>query len=249
MKISELLEAIEQPKSNLASAPSLDDEPESDVEDQEDSGDIDAFISQAGDLGGDLYSLTIYNYSDDWANVDPGTPVKSVIERAAGEVNRKVVDAYLNQDIAGIANDRMISNMILNSRNGRMFAFSSGINAKPLFNPSVKSLVEPDQISVLKKIMNAGKRYYEAVTAFDSEYGFKPGYEADKKSNSAGESLIEELATPAFVKTKSITRAEVKSKRSADKQKWQDVLNDPNSSERRKMMATSHLKRISAQGY
>jgi len=264
MKISDLLETRIPKKffmpsaneaSQLPSAPSLNDEPsavdgpKNDNDNEDDNGNIDAFISRAGDLGSDLYSLTIYNYSDDWANVNPGTPVRSVIENAAGSENRQVVDAYLNQDDSQIANDRMISNMILNSRNGRMFAFSSGINARPQFNPSAKNLVDGDQLGVLRRIQDAGKRYYDVVTSFDSEYGFKPGYEADKATNSAGESLIEELATPQFVKTKSISGKQHRDDMGADKKKWTDILNDPASSDRRKMMAKSHIKRITSQGY
>ncbi len=257
MKISELLETRIPKKffmpsakeaSELPSAPSLNDEPSAvdgpKNDNEDDKGNIDAFISRAGDLGSDLYSLTIYNYGDDWANVNPGTPVRSVIENAAGSENRQVVDAYLNQDDSQIANDRMISNMILNSRNGRMFAFSSGINARPQFNPSAKNLVDGDQLGVLRRIQDAGKKYYRAVTDFDSEYGFRPGYEADKATNSAGESLIEELATPQFVKNKSISRADHNKKMSDYVKNIKDVLSDPSISDFKRKVYQSKLDRV-----
>lgn len=250
MKIRELLEAIAPKKSNLPSAASIDDAPVDDVEDSEvdDSGNVDAFIQSAGSLGSDLYSLTIYNYSDDWANVDPGTPAKSVIEAAAGEKNREIVDAYLGQDVAGIANDRMISNIILNSRNGAMFAFSCGINAKPQFNPSVKSLVEPDQIPVLKKIQSAGKRYYEAVTEFDSEQGFKPGYDTSSDVESTTEDLLDELNNPVFVKAKKRSvddaRKEMDTEAKARNKKLMALLNDPNANPKAKKAAEFALKKM-----
>lgn len=260
MKISELLgEAVEKPKKNAASslptAASLDDV--KDVNDGEDSMDDDTdgeelsaaaqeFINQAGDLGDDLYTLTIYNYGDDWANVNPGTPVRSVIERAAegDSDNQRVVDAYLNQSDSTIANERMISQIILNGRNGKMFAFSVGINAEPKFNPPAKSVVDGDQLAVLRRIHSMGKRYFQAATAFDDEQGFKAGYESDGATYRAGEALLDELNNPQFTKTKSISRSEADSRMRAYVKDIQDALSDPNISDFKKKIYKEKLSRV-----
>jgi hypothetical protein len=82
------------------------------------------------------------------------------------------------------------------------------------------------------------------VTNFDNDQGFRPGYEADKATNSAGESLIEELATPQFVKNKSISRGELNKKMSDQKQKWLDIINDPSVHPKRKKLAQQRLDRV-----
>jgi hypothetical protein len=254
MLISELLKENEINKSALPKAASINDEPEelegdSEVDSSEEEGLSDGaqqFVNQGGDLGSDLYTLTIYNYGDDWANVNPGTPHRSVIENAAGddETNQKVVDAYLNQDDSEISNERMISQMIINARNGAMFAFSVGINAKPQFNPSAKSLVEPDQIPVLKSIQSAGSAYYRAVTAFDNKQGFKAGYDVDSDVLDATENLLGALNNPAFVKAK---RKSVDDVHSAKEQAYMKILNDPNADPALKAVTKKRLARLTGE--
>ncbi len=256
MLISELLKENElnKHKSKLPKAASLDDEPQelegdSEIDSDSDEGLSDGaqqFVNQGGDLGSDLYTLTIYNYGDDWANVNPGTPHRSVIENAAGddETNQAVVDAYLNQKDSEIANERMISQMIINARNGAMFAFSVGIGMKPQFNPSAKSLVEPDQIPVLKSIISAGNAYYRAVTAFDDEQGFKAGYDVDSDVLDATENLLGVLNNPAFVKNKSITGKQHREEMRAYVEKIKSALEDPSMSEYKKKIYRSKLAKV-----
>jgi hypothetical protein len=245
MLISELLKENELNKSALPKAASINDGPELEIDDEEEglSDGARQFVNQGGNLGSDLYTLTIYNYGNDWANVNPGTPVRSVIENAAGddEANQAVVDAYLDQSDSEISNERMISQMIINARNGAMFAFSVGIGMKPQFNPSAKSLVEPDQIPVLKSIISAGNAYYRAVTKFDNKQGFKAGYDVDIDVVDATENLLGELNNPAFVKAK---RRSVGDVNSAKEQEYTKILNDPNADPALKAVTKKRLARL-----
>ncbi len=173
MLISELLKENEHPKhkSALPSAPSIDDEPEElELDDEEgaeseedDSGNSDKIKQVAGDIGGDLYSVTVYNTSDDFARIEQITKPKWALE----DFDSPAVNSYLSQSKHDISNDKTISCVIFNSRNGEFFRFDSGI-ATSGFEPDLHNLVssgiiDSDQVNVLRDIGAAGEKYHAAL--------------------------------------------------------------------------------------
>jgi hypothetical protein len=173
MKISELLREAEKKKkvSGLPSAPSIDDEPEDDIEDdtaddvEDDEGDdnVDNIKSIGGDLGDDLYSVTVYNTTDDFANISQVTSHTWKLENTKSpEVND-----YLSQSDHDISNEKIISCVIYNARNGEFFRFNSGQDGSG-FTPDIHSLVgsgvvDADQVGILKNIESVGKKYTQAL--------------------------------------------------------------------------------------
>jgi len=183
MKISELLrEGEENPKkpahhskikptSRLGSAPSIDDKPVDDdqtdsetdnTEDQTNDLDpaiIDNLKRYAGDLGGDLYSVTIYNTSDDFAGIEPISDVVSALE----DLDSAVVAKYIDQDVYDISENKVITALIYNDRNGKCFVFSAAADGGGIEPPIAtllnKGVIDDDQTSILETISQSGKRY------------------------------------------------------------------------------------------
>lgn len=195
MKIRELLEAIEPKKSNLPSAPSLNDpieEPndevdgeedgddESDEDSTDDSGDVEKIKSIGSSLGDDLYSVTVYNTTDDFANIEQVTSHTWKLE----DFGSPVVKSYLSQSDNDISNEKTISCVIYNSRNGEFFRFNSGETGSG-FEPNLHSLVssgviDSDQVNVLRDIESIGNKYHRAL----GNVSWKAGQEAEGRGAS-----------------------------------------------------------------
>ena len=124
MKISELLEAIEPKKSNLSSAPSLNDQPD-DVDGEEESTDdrgIESFKGVAGDLGDDLYSAIAFKISDDFDDVRKVNKVANAISDVPG------TEQYLAQNTRWVADNKIVPVVILNATTGEVVEFYSGVD-------------------------------------------------------------------------------------------------------------------------
>jgi hypothetical protein len=181
MRISELLNENELPRkpkkptSNLQSAASINDEPEdeldNDVEDGDDGGSSDDIKSIGGDLGRDLYSVTVYNTGDDFADISQVTSHTWKLEN----FKSPVIKSYLSQSNHDISNEKTISCVIFNSRNGEFFRFNSGESGGG-FEPDLNQLVsggmiDPDQLNVLRDIDSVGKKYAAALANVDWKAG------------------------------------------------------------------------------
>jgi len=187
MKITELLnEATKKPaaKQELPEPTELekddeleDDEFEDEVDDDEDTDDddddLEAFKDAAGRLGSDLYSLTAYDYSNEFSSVGPNDRIMNILEPLSS--SSKPVADYLSVELSTITDDKVVSAVILNERNGEMFGFYSGTGGS-LFSPSLstlisKGIVDTDQVTVLKRIEAAGKDYARVVKRVDWDAG------------------------------------------------------------------------------
>jgi hypothetical protein len=187
MKIQELLEGVIK-GSSLPSAPSLNDQPddvEDELDDQQDgeqpaddgdNGDyVDGIKAVSGDLGRDLYSITVYNTADNFANIDQDVRNSGLLD----EIDDPVVQSYLRQSNNTISNEKMISCLIMNARNGKFVAFSSGEDSTGLSNDAGNLLssgvIDSDQVNILKDIEAAGKRYNNIL----GKVSWTPGEEAE----------------------------------------------------------------------
>jgi hypothetical protein len=177
-----LLEAEEEHKSRLPSAASDNDEPEDDIdiEDEEDSPEdidpdvIDNLKRYAGDMGGDLYSITVYNTEDDFAGIQQINDVVGALE----DLNSPVVTKYLDQSDYDIDNNKVITAIIYNDRNQKCFVFNAakdGGGVEPGISELLSNdMIDDDQANILKKIERTGKRYTDLLKRVDWRSGEAP---------------------------------------------------------------------------
>lgn len=189
MKISELLQEAARKAARQEIEPSdLDDLDNDDVDDldnddvdnddvddtdNDDGPDLDEFKKLAGRIGGDLYSLTAYDYSNEFSSVGPNSTVMSVLEPLSDQYD--AVKNYLSVDLSTIVGDKVVSAVILNDRTGDIFGYYAGTGGA-LFNPGISSLikngaVEGDQVGALRDIEAAGKQYSSLVKRIDWDAG------------------------------------------------------------------------------
>lgn len=181
---------------------------EEDSEDEQGDGDsaIEDFKDIAGAMGGDLYSTTIFNYDNSWANPETLNDYPNIIRSVArNSVGAAAVDKLLDIDSGDIARTRAVAQVIVNAQNGETFAFLTGIDGGPKISPSIKdalasNLITREQANILTQVMDAGKRYRRAVDALDNE-GWKPGEEPNAKTYDAEMELLDLLASPEIQKT------------------------------------------------
>ena len=166
---------VELPKDELDSElDELDsDKVDSDEDEGDDEPDFEPFKKLAGKLGKDMYSVSAYDYSNEFSSVGPNSVVKDMLEGYADEW--KAVKDYLSVDLPTIVGDKVVSAIILNERTGEFFGYYSGTGGS-LFSPSLNSLVrdgwvEQDQQSVLNDIAAAGKYYSSLVKRIDWDAG------------------------------------------------------------------------------
>jgi hypothetical protein len=163
MKISELLEAIEPKKSNLPSAPSINDEPEDDVEDNdvEDNSKVNDYMNLASSMGNDMYSLSQWNYSDEFNNIGPDTSVLSVIESLSDIP--EVANYISASEEYAVARDKRVCALIYVKSTNTFISFTAD-RERVIMSPRVNelasdSLVDSGQVSVLQMVMNTGMKY------------------------------------------------------------------------------------------
>jgi hypothetical protein len=188
MKITELLNEAAKKQSAKSDLPEpteleqddeLEDEDEDleddelEDEDDEDTVDIEDFKGVAGSLGSDLYSLTAYDYSNEFSSVGPNDQIMNILEPLSKR--SKPVADYLSVELDTITDDKVVSAVILNERNGEMFGFYAGTGgalfSPPLSTLTSKRIVDPDQVTVLKRIESAGKDYAKIVKRVDWDAG------------------------------------------------------------------------------
>lgn len=169
-------QTAEPPKDELD--PELDDlDRDEDTEDAEDSDqegtDFEPFKKLAGRLGKDLYSVSAYDYTNEFSSVGPNSVIKDMLEGYQDEY--EAVKNYLSVDLPTITEDKVVSAIILNERTGEFFGYYAGTGGA-LFSPSMNRLksdgwVEADQQSVLDNIDAAGKYYSSLVKRIDWDAG------------------------------------------------------------------------------
>jgi hypothetical protein len=204
MLISELLKenTLPKPTSKLASAPSINDEPSDEVSDEpedtevDDGGDLDAVKNIGGSLGKDLYSVTVYNTQDNFANIDQDIKNADVLE----QFDNETVQAYLRQSSASVGNEKAISCLIMNARNGEFIAFNSGEDGQG-FDTGIEGLassgiIDADQVNILRDISALGKKYNHVVNRVD----WRPGTEAEGNSADMLYNILDRLKAALSLK-------------------------------------------------
>jgi len=207
MKISELLQENEParplsaPSSTPPSAPSLDDEPE-DIEGSEEDDEtstedfVDSVKSVAGSLGKDLYSITVYNTGDNFANIEQDIKNAGILE----QIDDPVVQSYLRQGDAAVGNEKAISCLIMNSRNGQFILFNSGEDGRGLDTDvnrlTSDGVIDVDQVNVLRDIDSLGKKYNHIV----NKVSWRPGTEAEGRNAEMLYNILDRLKAALSLK-------------------------------------------------
>jgi hypothetical protein len=210
-----LLEAEEEFKSRLPTAPSLDDEPEDDEDD--DDGNTDEFKSMAGDMGKGLYALSAYNYGNYFTPRSSNSAAEYEIESAAKNSphTKNAVQKLLTVSANDISETRGLAFAILNDRNGAVFSFivspTGSVDSAKLLpaNPAVlaqKGLIDIDQVSVLNKLQQAGDAYADAQISNDN---WETGGDIDDATADAEAELMDVLQWRDTVETKSSAKTEL----------------------------------------
>jgi len=188
MKISELLleedKSKKKPASNLPTAASINDTPddedlddvEDDVEDDESQDDLNDLKNKMGSMGNDLYTVSAYNYDDEFSSIGPNRVIMNILTKLD---NNSAVAEYISQNNMDITDDKIISAVILNDRNGKLFAYycGSGINR---FSPGdvtklvSDGIIDQDQAGKLNELKGYGADYRRIVSRIE----WKAGYEA-----------------------------------------------------------------------
>jgi hypothetical protein len=203
MKISELLtenihKKSKKPSSNLPSAASIDDEPLDDLEDDDIEDDVennDDSISQeelfdtlredGGSMGSDLYSITVFNTKDDFA--DPYVSSADAVNSLEDLKDNPIAQEYVNQGGGDVGEYKIISCLILNSRNNQLFRFDSGQNVNK-FTPSIAEMIadeiiDSDQAQRLELVRQAGNMYHIVTRHVDWRAGEEPSRRAESIYN------------------------------------------------------------------
>ena len=178
----------------------LDSETDDDETDDEDDSDRDAaledFVELAGNLGNDLYSITMYDYSNEFSSIGPNSRVENVLTDLSGD---PIIDQYLGVGEMQTSDDKIVGAVILNDRNGKFFAYYSGDGVEG-FSPqeSVQGLVgagiiSSDQVAPLQGIARAGKQYNKIVS---NTYWDAGETAEDSRVYSALDALTSALALP-----------------------------------------------------
>lgn len=174
MRIRDIInEAANKPDDSNETEPNdeLDSELDDDETDDEDDTDraaaLEDFVELAGNLGNDLYSITMYDYSNEFSSIGPNSRVENVLNDLSGD---SIIDQYLGVGEMQTSEDKIVGAVILNDRVGKFFAYYSGDGIEG-FSPveSVQGLVgagiiSSDQVAPLQDVARAGKQYNKIVS-------------------------------------------------------------------------------------
>lgn len=181
MKIRELLEAVEPKKSNLPSAPSLNDEPsavdgpqddsQNDTDDSQNDTDENAvaqFKQDGVSIGGGIFALSAWAYPAAWSGGGYSDTRMHTITTLARELGIDVGDyEYLNDQ--DMTDGRRLEIIFFNEQTDAMFRLSaSGDSGVVEFSPSLADLqadgsVTNAQMRAVKKIEGSVKAWVDAV--------------------------------------------------------------------------------------
>lgn len=187
-----------EPNDELDSETDSEDDDELDREDDDEDRDaaLDEFKQLAGDLGGDLYSITMYDYSNEFSSIGPNSRVENVLTDLSGD---PIIDQYLGVGEMQTSDDKIVGAVILNDRNGKFFAYYSGDGIEG-FSPQESAqglvgagIISSDQVAPLQSVARAGKEYNKIVS---NTYWDAGETAEDSRVYGALDSLTSALALP-----------------------------------------------------
>lgn len=124
--------------------------------DTEDSETENRFKQYAKDIGGDMFSLSPWNYDETWsdASFGPNEKIKKIIENLSDEtVDGKddfVVKKYLRQGSRTLNTDRILTQMIYDARHKRLFNLKAGLEDG--VETSNHDFLEQDQLDIINNL-------------------------------------------------------------------------------------------------
>jgi hypothetical protein len=165
------------------------DDSEDDLEDDEDEGNqqwIDRLIETGGKIDNDLVSITVYNVSDQQFS-GALIPTAEAYYPLTNLKDMPIAQDYIKNapaTLSDIAENKIVSCLILNTRNNEIFRFDSGSNVNK-FTPSIKELassqtIDGDQVATLKEILARGKQYSTIVGKTQWRVGEDPRNNAER---------------------------------------------------------------------
>ena len=165
------------------------DDSEDDLEDDEDEGNqqwIDRLIETGGEIDNDLVSITVYNVSDQQFS-GALIPTAEAYYPLTNLKDMPIAQDYIKNapaTLSDIAENKIVSCLILNTRNNEIFRFDSGSNVNK-FTPSIKELassqtIDSDQVATLKEILARGKQYSTIVGKTQWRVGEDPRNNAER---------------------------------------------------------------------
>jgi hypothetical protein len=165
------------------------DDSEDDLEDDEDEGNqqwIDRLIETGGRIDNDLVSITVYNVSDQQFS-SALIPTAEAYYPLTNLKDMPIAQDYIKNapaTLSDIAENKIVSCLILNTRNNEIFRFDSGSNVNK-FTPSIKELassqtIDGDQVATLKEILARGKQYSTIVGKTQWRVGEDPRNNAER---------------------------------------------------------------------
>jgi hypothetical protein len=165
------------------------DDSEDDLEDDEDEGNqqwIDRLIETGGRIDNDLVSITVYNVSDQQFS-SALIPTAEAYYPLTNLKDMPIAQDYIKNapaTLSDVADNKIVSCLILNTRNNEIFRFDSGSNVNK-FTPSIKELassqtIDSDQVATLKEILARGKQYSTIVGKTQWRVGEDPRNNAER---------------------------------------------------------------------
>jgi len=134
---------------------------------------ISEFQQSGGMFGTDLYSLTMFNYRDDFADIGADSEVR----RLLGEFSDfDSVATYLKVEPYKISHNKVVAAVILNGRSGHVFTYYAGRDIHG-FSPDLDTLintgiVDQDQVPALSRVLESGQEWQESVAKVDWKSGY-----------------------------------------------------------------------------
>jgi hypothetical protein len=186
---------------NKDSDTDIDDEEKKKDKNDEKDKDYSEFKKYAGDLGDDLYTMSLYDYGhivdNDFIDKNLNDRLDNIIRQTKDSVANKFRHSVGTLDI----DDKTIAALILNDRNGKFFVYSSGKSGHG-FDPGTdisglidKDIIDVDQSGKLEDIGNSGKRYHALL----KKIRWTSGESASNSGvYSAAHSLIDSMNLPGM---------------------------------------------------
>lgn len=143
------------------------DDSEEDLEDREESQNVKKFKEYAKDIGGDMFSLSMWNYDETWqdASSGPNEKIKKIIQQLADETmdgsDDSVVQKYVRQGSRTLFSDRILTQMIYDARHKRLFNLIASLEDG--VDTSDVDFLDQDQADILSSMFELLDNWTESI--------------------------------------------------------------------------------------
>ena len=145
------------------------------LDNEEESPTAKRFKQYAKDIGGDMFSLSMWDYTECWEDASFGSngKIKTIIENLAEETmdgkDDAVVKKYVKQSSRTLLTDRIFTQIIYDARHKRLFNLKASVEDG--VETSDIDFLEQDQADILQSAFDLLDDWIEAISNSDAYNG------------------------------------------------------------------------------